>query len=101
MAGRESTSIGACEEVLTCPYSVVHVPLAARAIISQMPASTNERQALKRELAELPTHVANYQRELDTKPQDNNERRERLKWQIRRVRKRMAEIEARLSGGQT
>jgi chromosome segregation ATPase len=63
-----------------------------------MPAPTSERQALEHERDELPTHVANYQRELDATPQQNRERRERLDWQIRRIQKRMAEIEARLAG---
>ena len=62
-----------------------------------MPAPTNERQALERELVELPAHVANYQRELDATPQGERERRERLEWQIQRVQKRMAEIQARLT----
>jgi hypothetical protein len=62
-----------------------------------MPAPTNERQALERECAELPTHVANYQRELDATPQENRERRERLAWQIRRVQKRIAEVHSRLT----
>jgi chromosome segregation ATPase len=62
-----------------------------------MPAPTNERQALERERAELPAHVANYQRELDATPQENRERLERLAWQIQRVRKRMAEVQARLT----
>jgi septal ring factor EnvC (AmiA/AmiB activator) len=62
-----------------------------------MPAPTNERQALERERAELPTHLANYQRELDATPQEHRERRERLAWQIRRVEKRMAEVRARLT----
>jgi hypothetical protein len=47
----------------------------------------------------LPAHVANYQRELDATPQEQRERRERLTWQIRRVKKRMAEVEARLGKG--
>ena len=59
-----------------------------------MPAPTNERQALERERAELPSQLAHYQRELDATPQENRERRERLAWQIRRAEKRMAEIEA-------
>jgi chromosome segregation ATPase len=63
-----------------------------------MPAPTNERHALERERAELPAHVANYRRELDATPQGNEERRERLEWQIQRVQKRMAEVEARLTG---
>jgi hypothetical protein len=71
--------------------------LAARAIISHMPAPINERQALERERAELPDHVANYQRELNATPQGQKERRERLEWQIRRVQKRMAEVHARLT----
>jgi hypothetical protein len=62
-----------------------------------MPAPTNERQALERERAELPAQVANYQRELDATPPEYKERRERLEWQIRRVRKRMGEIAARLT----
>jgi hypothetical protein len=62
-----------------------------------MPVPTNERQALERERAELPAHVANYQRELDATPPEYQERRERLEWQIRRVRKRMGEIAARLT----
>jgi septal ring factor EnvC (AmiA/AmiB activator) len=62
-----------------------------------MPAPTNERQALERERAELPAHIANYQRELDATPQENRDRRERLAWQIQRVMKRMAEIQARLT----
>jgi chromosome segregation ATPase len=61
-----------------------------------MTAPTNERQALERERAELPAHVANYQRELDATPQENRERRERLAWQIQRVEKRMAEVQERL-----
>jgi hypothetical protein len=61
-----------------------------------MPAPTNERQTLERERDELPSHVTNYQRELDATPQENRERRERLEWQIRRVEKRMAEVHARL-----
>jgi hypothetical protein len=62
-----------------------------------MPAPTNERQALERERLELPTHVTNYQREFDATPPENRERRERLAWQIQRVMKRMAEVQARLT----
>ena len=62
-----------------------------------MPAPTNERQALEREREELPTHAANYRRELDATPQESKERRERLEWQIRRVQRRMADVEARLA----
>jgi hypothetical protein len=63
-----------------------------------MPKPTSERQAPERERKELPGQVANYQPELDATPQDQRERRERLTWPIRRVRKRMAEVERRLAG---
>jgi len=63
-----------------------------------MPGPTNERQALEREREELPAHLANYQRELDATPPEHKERRERLTWQIRRVQKRMAEVEEGHSG---
>jgi ribosomal protein S1 len=62
-----------------------------------MPAPTNERQALERERDELPAQVANYEQELDATPIECQERRERIEWQIRRVRKRAAEVEARLA----
>jgi SMC interacting uncharacterized protein involved in chromosome segregation len=62
-----------------------------------MPAPTNERQALERELDELPAHVANYQRELDATPIEAQGRRERLEWQIQRVKKRITEVQARLT----
>ena len=62
-----------------------------------MPRPMNEREALEREQAELPTQLANYQRELDATPIDAQDRRERIQWQIRRVEKRMAEVRARLT----
>jgi hypothetical protein len=46
---------------------------------------------------ELPTQIATYQRELDATPAENRARLERLEWQIRRDRKRMAEVLARLT----
>ena len=64
-----------------------------------MPTPTNERQALERELAELPAQIAGYQRELDATPTENTARRERLAWQIRRDQKRLAEVTARLKTG--
>jgi chromosome segregation ATPase len=72
-------------------------PLAARAIIFPMPAPTNERQSLERERAELPGQLARYQKELDATPPEQRERRERLAWQIRRIKKRTADLEARLA----
>jgi hypothetical protein len=67
---------------------------------ASMPAPTNERQALERERAELPAHVAHYQRELDATPHESKERRERLMWQVRRVQKRTVEADALLTGGE-
>jgi hypothetical protein len=64
---------------------------------ASMPTPTNERQALEREGDELPGQLAGYQRELDATPKEQRERRELLAWQIRRVEKRMAEVEARLT----
>jgi hypothetical protein len=82
---------------LTLSAPLVNVPLAGRAIICDMPAPTNERQALERELREeLPARLADYQRELASTQPLTRERRERLEWQIRRVEKRMAELEVRL-----
>jgi hypothetical protein len=48
------------ERLAVCPghSSDPPEPLAARAIISPVPAPHNERQALERERAELPAHVA-------------------------------------------
>ncbi len=64
-----------------------------------MPAPTNERQSLERERAELPGQLAAHQRKLDATPPEHKARRERLAWQIRRVQKRLAEIEGRLARG--
>jgi uncharacterized coiled-coil protein SlyX len=46
---------------------------------------------------ELPAQLAAHQKEVDATPVTFRERRERLEWQIRRVLKRMAELEARLA----
>jgi len=63
-----------------------------------MPVLTNERQALERERAELPAQLAEYQKELDATTPEDTARRERLMWQMRRVEKRMTEVERRLAG---
>ena len=63
-----------------------------------MPASINERHRLERELAEQPEQIIAHQAELAATPAENKARGERLMWQIRRVQKRMAEVEARLGG---
>ncbi len=62
-----------------------------------MPIPRNERQALEEELAELPEQIAAYQRELATTPVENRALLEMREWQIRRDKKRLAEIEARLA----
>lgn len=46
---------------------------------------------------EIPAQIANYQRELEATPMELRERRERLEWQIRRVQKRMAQLETWLA----
>lgn len=63
-----------------------------------MPAPNNERQALERERGELPEQLATYQSELDATAAEHKDRREKILWQIRRVQKRIAEIDARLAG---
>jgi uncharacterized lipoprotein YddW (UPF0748 family) len=63
-----------------------------------MPVPHSERQALERERRELPDQLATYQRELDATPPPHEQRREWLEWQIRRVQKRMTEVERRLAG---
>jgi len=62
-----------------------------------MPIPRNERQALEEELAELPEQIAAYQRELAATPIENRARRGIREWQIRRDKKRLAEIDARLA----
>ena len=62
-----------------------------------MPTAHNERQALERELREeLPAQLAGHEQELAAGPADKT-RREWLEWHIRRVQKRMADVEARLA----
>jgi chromosome segregation ATPase len=62
-----------------------------------MPRPFNERQSLEQELAELPAQMATYRHELENRPSITRARRERLEWEIRRVQKRMADVEARLA----
>jgi hypothetical protein len=50
-----------------------------------------------RRSAELPAQIAAYRRELDATPPENKAQREMRKWQIRRDKKRLAEVEARLA----
>ncbi len=64
-----------------------------------MAAPHNERQALERERGELPGQLATFQSELEATGLEQKTRREMLTWQIRRLQKRMAEIDARHAGG--
>ncbi len=58
-----------------------------------MPKPLNERQSLEHELRdELPAQLAAYQQEL-AGGLANKTRREWLEWQIRRVQKRVGEIQ--------
>jgi len=62
-----------------------------------MPRPRNERQSLERELREeSPAQLAAYRQELENAPVSKT-RREFLEWHIRRVQKRMADLEARLA----
>jgi hypothetical protein len=62
-----------------------------------MPRPRNERHALEEERAELPAQIAAYRREPDATPPANKAQREMREWQIRRDKKRLAEVEARLA----
>jgi hypothetical protein len=62
-----------------------------------MPGPQNERKAWESERLELPGQLATYQEELAATPPESRDRRERLEWQIKRVQKRMVEIERRLA----
>jgi hypothetical protein len=64
-----------------------------------MPTTPNERQALEQELAELPSQIAVYLRELVEIPEASKDRahREWLAWQVRNLEKRLADVRARLA----
>lgn len=65
-------------------------------ILSAMPRPSNDHDAWEHELREdLPAQLAAYQQELAAGLADKT-RREFLEWQIRHVRKRVAELAARL-----
>jgi hypothetical protein len=59
-----------------------------------MPAPNDERQALERERGELTEQLAIYQTTLELTPPERTAWLESLMWQIRRVWKRLEEIEA-------
>jgi hypothetical protein len=63
-----------------------------------MPRPLNERQAIEQELAELPSQIAVYLREIVETPETSKDRahREWLAWQVRNLEKRLAEVRERL-----
>jgi hypothetical protein len=61
------------------------------------PRPLNERQALEQERVELPDQIIAHQAELAATPAASKGRRERLDGQIRNLRKRLVEVEARLA----
>jgi predicted RNase H-like nuclease (RuvC/YqgF family) len=71
--------------------------MAPPGTLQAIPRPRHERQALEEGLAELPAQIAAYERELDATPPENQVRREMREWQIRRARKRLAELEPRLA----
>ncbi len=66
-----------------------------------MPQRSSERQALEVELAELANDLAHYRAELDAMALDAKAQREMRTWQIQRVQRRMADVEARLASTPT
>jgi hypothetical protein len=62
-----------------------------------MPRPKSEREAWTEELDALPALIAEHQRQLDATPVGDKERREKLRWRIRRDEKRMAEVRAWLA----
>ena len=64
-----------------------------------MPTPPNERQSLEQELAELPSQIAAYLRELAETPEASKDRahREWLAWQVRNLEKRLADVRKRLA----
>jgi hypothetical protein len=64
-----------------------------------MPTPPNERESLEQELAELPSQIAVYLRELTETPEGIEHRaaREWLAWQVRNLENRLAEVKARLA----
>ncbi len=63
-----------------------------------MPRPLTERQAWEREChEELPAQLAAFEAELAATPPTSKVRREMREWQIRRIRRRMAELDRRLA----
>jgi len=62
-----------------------------------MPAPKDDRAALERERDELPALITTYENQLLATPIEEMEKRERLRWQLRLAKNRLAEINARLT----
>jgi hypothetical protein len=62
-----------------------------------MPRPESEREAWEVELKELTALLATHQRELEATPEADSERREALRWMIRRAEMRMADLRAQLA----
>jgi hypothetical protein len=62
-----------------------------------MPAPKDDRAALELERDELPALITTYEHELLATPVEEQEKRERLRWQTRRAERRLVEINARLT----
>ena len=61
-----------------------------------MPRPVNDRETWEEELKELTALLAQYHRELEATRVEDKDRRERLRWQLRRAEKRMGELRGRL-----
>ena len=57
----------------------------------------SDREGWEEELKELTALLAQYHRELEATRVEDKDRRERLRWQLRRAEKRMTEVRARLA----
>jgi len=57
-----------------------------------MPRPRSERERWTEELTALPDQIAEQQQQLDATPVGDKERRENLRWRIRRDEKRMADL---------
>ena len=65
----------------------------------RVPVTPTNARALEQELAELPSQIAVYLRELTETPEGIKHRagREWLAWQVRNLEKRLADVRARLA----
>ena len=62
-----------------------------------MPPPRYDRQTLEQERDELSAQLADYRREIAATGAEQQERRERLAWQIRRAQKRLVTVQTQLA----